>query len=672
MKLIKCYVSSFGKLKDFTLEFNSGLNVINQDNGWGKSTLSMFIKAMFYGLKGSNKHSIEDNERKKYKPWNSTEKFGGYIEFEKDGGVYRIERFFGNKENEDELKVFDTVTGKAFANTEGIGERIFGIDEDGFFSTTYFSERDFEITGNSSLTAKYNSVCGVQNSDAFDRAVAKIENKMKTYKIRGGKGLIEDTRNEVKSVMEDLERASRSNETAKALKEQISLLEEEITILQKDINAISEKISLAGKSEAIAVKKGVYREAIKEYESVKNRLNDLERTFNGYYPDQNQIKLYSNCYKESIQMHQNIERLKMEIEVQSSIVREKPNKKSLPLLPIVLFALAVVFIGINLIINSDNTILTVILYVLSGLLAIFGVVTLILDNKKVKKEVLPDNKQLIDAKKSELFGFEQILSEYNKKINEFLLKFNLSSSDTYNCLLELMENVAQRERLLSDLNTIKQRVDNLAKDEDVTLETERVEFSAKELGDELKLKQQSLNYKSREIADKKASYSRLEEIIASIPDLENRKSQLIEQGVQYTEEYSILSKTLDFLKTADENLKIRYREPLENSFNKYISIISDGKIRNAKIDIDFNVTVEESGVTKEHGFYSKGSQNLFDVCKRFALIDVLFTKEAPFMIMDDPFVNFDEKKIVQATDLIRKLAESYQIIYFTCHESRKA
>ena len=187
----------------------------------------------------------------------------------------------------------------------------------------------------------------------------------------------------------------------------------------------------------------------------------------------------------------------------------------------------------------------------------------------------------------------------------------------------------------------------------------------------LKDKQDELSLKTNILADKKSSHSRLEEIVASVPDLENKKSGLIELGVQYTEEFKLLSKTLEFLKSADESLRIKYREPLENSFNKYISIISDGKIRNAKIDVDFNVTIEENGVTKEHEYYSKGSQNLFEVCKRFALIDVLFTKEGPFMILDDPFVNFDDQKIVQALDLIKKLANTYQIIYFTCHDSRK-
>ena len=59
MKLIKCYVSSFGKLKDFTFDFTDGLNTIKEDNGWGKTTLATFIKSMFYGLNG-NKRSIDD------------------------------------------------------------------------------------------------------------------------------------------------------------------------------------------------------------------------------------------------------------------------------------------------------------------------------------------------------------------------------------------------------------------------------------------------------------------------------------------------------------------------------------------------------------------------------------------------------------------------------------
>ena len=79
MKLTKCYVSSFGKLKDFTYDFSDTLNTIKQDNGWGKTTFATFIKAMFFGLNDS-KRNVADNERTKFKPWNSAILFGGYLQ----------------------------------------------------------------------------------------------------------------------------------------------------------------------------------------------------------------------------------------------------------------------------------------------------------------------------------------------------------------------------------------------------------------------------------------------------------------------------------------------------------------------------------------------------------------------------------------------------------------
>ena len=141
MKLIKCYVYSFGKLKDFEYDFNQNLNTINQENGWGKSTFTAFIKAMFYGL-NDKKRSVAENERVKYKPWNSTEKFGGYVIFDWKDKQFKIERFFGSKESEDTVVLTDTRTGKTFADTKDLGKRIFQIDEEGFLSANKFSGKD--------------------------------------------------------------------------------------------------------------------------------------------------------------------------------------------------------------------------------------------------------------------------------------------------------------------------------------------------------------------------------------------------------------------------------------------------------------------------------------------------------------------------------------------------
>ena len=55
---------------------------------------------------------------------------------------------------------------------------------------------------------------------------------------------------------------------------------------------------------------------------------------------------------------------------------------------------------------------------------------------------------------------------------------------------------------------------------------------------------------------------------------------------------------------------------------------------------------------------------------RFSLVDCLFSEDKPFIILDDSFVDFDEANLSIIKEVLNKLKEEYQIIYFTCHESR--
>ena len=104
MRIVGLHVENFGALCDYTETFDGGLNLRLRPNGWGKSTLAVFIKAMLYGLPATTKRSLIENERKRYSPWNGGA-FGGSLDIEVGGEVYRIERFFGAKEAEDRLCV---------------------------------------------------------------------------------------------------------------------------------------------------------------------------------------------------------------------------------------------------------------------------------------------------------------------------------------------------------------------------------------------------------------------------------------------------------------------------------------------------------------------------------------------------------------------------------------
>ena len=58
------------------------------------------------------------------------------------------------------------------------------------------------------------------------------------------------------------------------------------------------------------------------------------------------------------------------------------------------------------------------------------------------------------------------------------------------------------------------------------------------------------------------------------------------------------------------------------------------------------------------------------LCTRLALIDVMFENEAPFIVFDDPFVNFDDVNLEKAKEIMSRISEEYQVVYMACHSSR--
>ena len=61
MKLLRCYIENYGKLHEFSYDFDAKMNTILQENGWGKTTFCSFIKAMLFGLPTSTKKDLDEN-----------------------------------------------------------------------------------------------------------------------------------------------------------------------------------------------------------------------------------------------------------------------------------------------------------------------------------------------------------------------------------------------------------------------------------------------------------------------------------------------------------------------------------------------------------------------------------------------------------------------------------
>ncbi len=652
MKLIKAYVASFGGLKDFKYDFTDGINTIKQDNGFGKTTFATFIKCMFYGITKTG-NGIDKSERKKYKPWNSTEKFGGYLVFEHSGKVFRVERFFGSKSSEDTFDLYDEVTGKKIAFEGSLGDRVFKIDEEGFLSTTYYAQKDFEVTNNTSITTKFNEVYGVQDSNLFDKAISDIDAKIKKYKTTGNRGVIPTLKADISTLGDKIYSVEKMEPIIDGLKDQIVVLEKEGRDLQIKAKEMRARIERASKSQVGQIKKTMYERAIKERQKNIDEINDANGILKEKTPSDERISSVRAC----------IDDYKYLLHKKEDLINAKPiENKSNTKISLVFFAIAIMCLltAVITVFMPNAITLAIAFFVVALVFVLAGIIA----PKSGKK-----NEQF-NAYNLEYQQHENKILEYENALNSFFNDFNVGAYNDLSEKLRLIETSLEiRKKAEESLKNIEKEISSLEKDEDLQAFSEEKVENTTALQEEADALDEMLADKRRLYSDLLNKYNTYQSELDKKIDLENEKEELERKRVEAEKDYKLLTLTLQFLEDADLTLKTNMRAPLENSLNKYLALLT-GEDMLAKIDVDLNVSVEEKGLGRETEYYSKGYRNVFEICKRFALIDVLFSEEKPFIILDDPFYNLDDKKIGYSIELLKKLEKEYQILYLVCHDSR--
>lgn len=194
-------------------------------------------------------------------------------------------------------------------------------------------------------------------------------------------------------------------------------------------------------------------------------------------------------------------------------------------------------------------------------------------------------------------------------------------------------------------------------------------FDKNEIEERIELITKEINGLSDEKNYNKNQMEVLESKLDTVFDMENEWEELTNKIEEMKENCRILEKTKQYLETAKEQFSSHYLNPMKDSFIKNVELLNGNKM-DIQFDVNLKVQVNEQGANKEINYFSTGYQDLIYLCMRLSLIDALFEEEKPFILLDDPFVNLDENKIRNATNLLRKLSEKYQLIYFICHNSR--
>lgn len=276
-------IENYGKISGLDMKFSGGINEITEDNGFGKTTIASFIKAMFYGLAPCRANGKDFNDRKKFYPF-SGGKFGGFIEFVSGGDEYRIERFFGKKSDlDDEMKVY-----KNSAETSELspipGLKLFGLDEESFEKTLFI---DSEITEISS-TGAINGLLGdfaqdMESGISFEDALAKLEAARKKYKAaKGNNDLISQTQAEISGLKTKIENIEKEGVALAKYYSELGELTEREKALSAELRKASAKSVEAEKWKTYGKLKETERQKTVELKAF------AEKYPNGI-PDENEI-----------------------------------------------------------------------------------------------------------------------------------------------------------------------------------------------------------------------------------------------------------------------------------------------------------------------------------------------------------------------------------------------
>lgn len=569
MKLISCHIDAFGKLNNVNITFGDGINSICEKNGYGKTTLAMFLKAMFYGLGANARKNSKLTDRTQYLPFSSQGKYGGSLTFVCDKGKFLVRRVFNRTPTLDEFYLYDAennLPSKVFS--QNLGEELFGIGKETFDATVFFGQNHLESEVNDDIKASLSTgqLYG-DDLDALSHAVDKIKMKKR----------------DIKSTLKNI----NLNEEQRTLNE--------LYLKEKDyLNKIE-------KSKADADE---WKNKKEYYQNLKDNMDAKKEDFESLNNKKGALEIYINERKKEIS------------KVEDEPVKEVAKKNN-PIFIIISIVLLCLSIGVLALYFVYNHILLIFGF---AVLLISGIILLIFHFIRKNRKKQPQ----ITKKTEKNVIFDEILLQKQNELknleDEIVKLLGGSESNFVNDYENILKNISTYEHgVITSQNDIK-------------------------------------HYQEE--------YSLLQSKIQEQTDKFQEDKELFEK---LSNDFTILEKTEEFLLTSSNKLSKRYVEPVQKAFDNYYKnfLTNDDLI----IDSNLNLLMKDNLFNEE--YLSAGVKDLVQISKRFALIDLIFKNERPFIVLDDPFINLDDKNLEVATNIIKEISKKYQILFLTCHSSRK-
>lgn len=709
MTITKIEVDSFGKWNNFTLDFSENVNVILGQNEAGKSTICAFLYMMFYGLPSeSKKLGIREDWRKRYLPWSGSA-MSGTIYFNEGGRSFVLSRKLGKTRRGDKVLLRDASTWEEITDIspDEIGRSFLGIGEEAFLKTLFISQSAAisVSTHEDEILKKLSNLRQSGDEDISYQTVSSAISKAKYELISKNEkaGLLPRLQQKETELEQEVAAVNRLSEQFKNDVLKQASLKQESAELDKEAVDLEEKKKTAKEHERYLAFENTRQERNKllkrknenteKQKARRDRLSDLKKQMESYmtlhtFSRQSVLELSETerllkgkevKLKQVSEKKQDLSNLAAEREQEAKKIRLGIN------IPMIVVAAVVACLGV-----CFGILLSPVLFLLLPVSILLMVVACLgRKEQKIHKLRLQELDRAIAALHLEIETMDEAaltdeMHQLKQNLKEAFQTAGVGS------VQELSQAIEQRQKIQAESEAT-------AKELVLLEETQKqVEADLKQLPEQ----EPAETFNEKAICFAGESVEKIDALIS-----ENHRRQLVNRTAleetthhiniafsgtrstdvilteladvrdkieQYEHYYQALCLAEETMEKSYLQLKQDFAPLLNDCVGAVLTELTEGKYSEIKVSDDYKMMLrdKESGEIVSAEYLSSGAYDVLYLALRFGIIRTILPDRHPFLILDDAFLQLDDRRAKLAADFLQKACSGGQVLYFTCHESQ--
>ncbi|MBI2953886.1 MAG: AAA family ATPase [Chloroflexi bacterium] len=682
MNLRRIFLRDFRRFANFQASFAPGLNVIVGKNEEGKSTLREAITLGLFADPSTTKRELLGLKR-----WGATEQFAIELEIEEDGKHYTLMKDFQTKTG----RLRDDATGEALQDAKVIDRRIkemLGIpSQDVFESTARISHQEItNIKSGKTIADRLQElVTGGRQDVQASKVLVELDKAVKALTTRSKAcpgpldelpGQIELKETALESKRQTLSRVGEASKELSAAEEALRAAQRELEEKEATERSCRERLHLEDELARARAEENALDAKGEEARRLESAIAQAEGQLGEYaavlgLPDEqmNEIRV----------LEMKVSEMAMD-EPRLAVPNAAPQGMRRGLVmagaALALAGLAAAFFNPLLIVPF------LVLFVIGAAVVVWEV---------FRSRNAGDVTALVERMRAQ--ERTEAAEKANVRLREMLTRMNCTGIEQFNWLRKLGEalqrsigeDMARLEGLLSgqtvsQVDEARKMASRKARDLSERLDEPEMRLAKIDQATYLRLQKdvarlrdyiQALRERIEDIrVTVRAGQIGIEELHALEEEIQERRDRL----AAAQERHLILNLTRQVLEEARAAATVSATDVLEEEIDGLIGEITYGRYSRVKVDptsLSIALVSPESGAPIAVGLkgeLSTGTVEQVYLAARLAMVKLLAQDRRPPLILDDPFLCFDDRRTAAVLALCKRIAERNQVLLFTCRD----